>query len=185
MSKALFWDLTGTLGGQATSDIRQMEFFPFTFEALRLSSANGYLNIIITNQSAISKGKLTMEEYERRAEELRGILAANRANVEEFLCCPHARGDNCSCKKPKTSLVDYCVEKYSIDRKASFVIGDMGKNEIVLARNAGMKGILVLTGGGRGSLGEFRYTWAGYEADTIAENALTAVQWILQAHPEN
>ena len=54
----------------------------------------------------------------------------------------------------------------------------MGKNEIVLAENAGCKGALVLTGGGKGSLGEFRHTWEGFEADRIAENALEAARTI-------
>lgn len=57
----------------------------------------------------------------------------------------------------------------------------MGKNEIVMARNAGCKGGVVLTGGGKGSLGEFRNTWADYEADIIADNALEAIKTILIA----
>ena len=56
----------------------------------------------------------------------------------------------------------------------------MGKNEIVMARNAGCKGILVLTGGGKGSLGEYRHTWLDYEADIITDNALEAVKTILK-----
>ena len=56
----------------------------------------------------------------------------------------------------------------------------MGKNEIVMARNAGCKGVLVLTGGGKGSLGEFRNTWADYEADIIADNAFEAVKTLIK-----
>ncbi len=54
----------------------------------------------------------------------------------------------------------------------------MGKNEVILAHNAGCKSILVLTGGGNASLNEFRSTWAGYTANFITDNALTAVQQI-------
>jgi len=50
----------------------------------------------------------------------------------------------------------------------------------VMAYNAGCKGVLVLTGGGKGSLGEFRHTWAEYEAHIIADNALEAVRAILK-----
>lgn len=60
----------------------------------------------------------------------------------------------------------------------------MGKNEIVMAHNAGCKGILVLTGGGRASLDEFRHTWANYEADIIAENALEAIKQIVNIRGE-
>ena len=60
-------------------------------------------------------------------------------------------------------FIEDSIEKYGLDIKDCFVIGDMGMNEIVMAHNAGCKGVLVLTGGGQGSLGKFRDTWAGYE----------------------
>ena len=77
------------------------------------------------------------------------------------------------------------IQKYGLDTKNCFVIGDMGKNEIVMAYNAGCKGVLVLTGGGKGSLGEFRHTWAEYEAHIIADNALEAVKAILNEGKQN
>ena len=103
-------------------------------------------------------------------------LQKEGASIDEFLVCPHTSADHCSCKKPKTGFIDLCVKKYDLDISACYVVGDMGKNEIVMAHNAGCKGILVLTGGGKGSLHEFRDTWAGYDADLIAENALEAVK---------
>ena len=45
-----------------------------------------------------------------------------------------------------------------------------------MAKRAGCKGILVMTGGGKGSLGEYRYTWNAYEADFIANDALETVK---------
>lgn len=96
--------------------------------------------------------------------------------LEEILCCPHENADNCNCKKPKTGLIQESIKKYDLDIKQCFVVGDMGKNEIVMAHNAGCKGILVLTGGGKGSLSEFRDTWAEFEADIIAKNAFEAVK---------
>lgn len=56
----------------------------------------------------------------------------------------------------------------------------MGKNEIQLVRNADCLGVLVHTGGGgEDSLGCFRHTWAGVEADIIARDALNAAQEIV------
>ena len=73
------------------------------------------------------------------------------------------------------------AKKYGIDISSSYVIGDMGKNEIVMAHNAGCKGVLVLTGGGKDSLGNFRDTWAEHTADIIADNVLEAIKKILSA----
>lgn len=120
-----------------------------------------------------------MASYEQTKEAILADFNADEPLISEFLCCPHQSADRCSCKKPRTGLVDFCVEKYALDIRACYVIGDMGKNEIVMAHNAGCKGILVLTGGGRASLNEFRSTWADHEADLIAENALEAVKMIV------
>ncbi|HOJ10773.1 MAG TPA: HAD hydrolase-like protein [Clostridiales bacterium] len=61
----------------------------------------------------------------------------------------------------------------------AYVVGDIGMTDMVLARNINAKGILVLTGVGKGSLNEFRDTWKHIEDDYIAENVLDAVKWIM------
>ncbi len=178
MVKAIFYDLQGTLGGKATANIDSFMPYPFAKDALELARKKGYLNIIITNQSKIGKGILPLEVYLREHDRILNEFNSDEVLIDEFLFCPHQSSDNCNCKKPKTGLIDQCVDKYSIDLSRSYVIGDMGKNEIILAHNAGCKGILVLTGGGGDSLGKFRSTWADHEADMIAENVLEAIKSI-------
>lgn len=179
MGKALFWDLQGTLGGDAVASIELFEPYSFSKEALKLARDNGYTNIVITNQSRIGKGTLSTEVYDQEVDRILNYFNSDEVLIDEILCCPHQNSDNCECKKPKTWLIQLCVNKYNLNIKDCFVIGDMGKNEIVMAKNAGCKGILVLTGGGKGSLGEFRHTWASYEADIIADNAFEAVKAII------
>lgn len=176
MNRAIFWDLQGTLGGDAVGSIENFIPYPFSKEALLLSKSKGYLNIIITNQSNIGKGTLSLESYQRESKRILDYFNSDEALIEEFLCCPHQNQDNCNCKKPKTGLMLQCLEKYNIDISKSYVIGDMGKNEIIMAHNAGCKGILVLTGGGKDSLGKFRETWADHTADIIADNVLEAIK---------
>ena len=176
MAKAIFYDLQGTLGGEATADVNLFEPYPFAKEALALVKQKGYINVIITNQSRIGKGLLPLEVYEKTQERILRYFNSDGVLIDDFLFCPHTGADNCNCKKPKTGLIDQSAAKYGIDLSQSFVIGDMGKNEIVLAHNAGCKGILVLTGGGKDSLGKFRDTWKDHEADMVEENVLEAVR---------
>ncbi len=178
MNKAVFWDLQGTLGGNAVSNIKEFEPYQFAKEALSKAKDLGFLNIVVTNQSGIAKGMLTIEEYERERDRILADLNSESVLIDDFLCCPHSRAEGCHCKKPKTGMLDEAAKKYDLDISSCFVIGDMGMNEIVMAKNAGCPGILVLTGAGCGSLGEFRDTWKDYEADFIAENALEAVRII-------
>ncbi len=147
---------------------------------MKLAKDNGFKNIVITNQSKIGKGILPLEVYKREEKRILGYFNSGEVLIEEILCCPHQSSDNCGCKKPKTGFIEAAIEKYELDIKACYVIGDMGKSDIVMAHNAGCKGVLVLTGGGQGSLGKFRDTWAGYEAHMIAENALEAVKAIIK-----
>ncbi len=123
-----------------------------------------------------NKGKLTIGAYEREISRILDYFNDDELLLSEILYCPHTGPDACECKKPKTGLINICVHKYELKIEDCYVIGDMGKNEIIMAKNAGCKGILVLTGGGIGSLGEFRHTWAAYEADLIADNAYEAVK---------
>ncbi|NLJ25619.1 MAG: HAD hydrolase-like protein [Firmicutes bacterium] len=68
--------------------------------------------------------------------------------------------DDCDCKKPLPGLVERAVRDFGINVSESYVIGDMGAADMKLAETYGAKGILVLTGVGKGSVGEFRHTWA-------------------------
>ncbi len=133
----------------------------------------------ITNQSQISKGNLTIDEYYAKLADLKKELKTQNAHFDEVYCCPHRRKDNCSCKKPNTGMIDMACNDYLIDLSKSYVIGDMGKNDMVLAKNIGAKGILVLTGVGKNSLEELRSTWADVEPTYIADNVLEAAKMII------
>ena len=175
---AAFIDFQGTLGGEATADIRDLILYPFAAEAIRLLNTSGVLAIGVTNQSHIAKGLLSWADYERELARVTACLTQAGARLDAVYCCPHDKGDNCLCKKPKTGMIDKACLDFAIDLPHSYVIGDMGMNDIVLAKNAGTRGILVLTGAGEGSLGAYRHTWAGYEADYIAQNVWEAAQII-------
>lgn len=180
MSKlAVYLDFQGTLGGSGTDDIRAFSFYPFSIEAIRLLNDNDVLAIGTTNQSHIAKGELTLEQYHEKLRLLREELASHGARLDAVYMCPHSRKDRCACKKPATGMVDQARRDFDIDRAREYVVGDMGMSDMLLAGNIGAKGVLVLTGAGQSSLGDYRHTWSGVDAHHIAENALEAVRWIL------
>lgn len=76
--------------------------------------------------------------------------------------------------------VELSSKKTHIDLTESYVIGDMGASDMVMANKAGAKGILVRTGVGEGSLTEFRNDWSEIEPDYVADNVLQAVKWVLE-----
>ena len=52
---------------------------------------------------------------------------------------------DCECRKPKTGMIDEAVKKYNIDLSKSYMVGD-STMDLELARNAGVKSVLVDTG---------------------------------------
>jgi len=106
MNKAIFWDLQGTLGGDAIGSIEN--FVPYTFSksALSLAKSKGYLNIIITNQSNIGKGTLPLEIYKREERRILDYFNSEKLLIDEFLCCPHQSKDNCTRECTKVKQVD-------------------------------------------------------------------------------
>lgn len=103
---AVFIDFQGTLGGSGLDDIRTMALYPFSAEAIRKLNDARVLAIGITNQSRIAKGELTWEAYEKELQRIKDELSEKNAYLDAVYCCPHARKDNCNCKKPKTGMID-------------------------------------------------------------------------------
>ena len=176
---AVFLDFQGTLGGNGIDDIMSLDFYPFSVEAIKNLNDNGILAIGITNQSHIAKGELTWEEYEKKLRQLKNELSYNNARFDAVYCCPHSRENNCDCKKPKTGLIDSAKKDFDIAVEKSYVVGDMGMNDMVLAKNIGAKAILVLTGVGKSSMSEYRHTWQNIEPDFVAKNVIEAVDYII------
>lgn len=177
--KTVFMDLQGTLGGNPIGDISDFEFYPRALEALKLLFNHGCRLIVITNQSRIAKGYLTMETYESKRQKIVATAEAYGIDNLEFYCCPHRNEDNCKCKKPKTELFNQANEKEAIDKETSYMIGDMGMSDMLFAHNLKIKKALVLTGVGQGSLNEYRSTWQETEAEYVGSDIYEAATWII------
>jgi len=177
--KAVFLDLQGTLGGDGFGDILGFAFFPFSACAIKLLNDVGLLSIVITNQTHISRGDFTYGEFEARMYELQQELAQSGAKLDSFYCCPHVPKDKCLCRKPQPGMLLQAQKDFDLDLSQCYLIGDRGDADIALARIVGCKAILVRTGLGCSSLGQYRDTWADIEPDYIAQDVLDGTRWII------
>ena len=178
--RAVFLDLQGTLGGKGLGNILDFSFYPFSIPAIKLFNQANLLVIVITNQSHISKGYFTHDDFEKRIEELKQELAKHAAKWDAVYCCPHASEDNCSCRKPLPGMVLQAQKDFDLDLSQSYLIGDVGAWDMVLARSVGCRAILVRTGLGKGSLSQYRHLWEDIEPDFVAQNVLDAARRILK-----
>jgi D-glycero-D-manno-heptose 1,7-bisphosphate phosphatase len=149
MKKAVFLDRDGTLikDNGYISNIKDVVFYNFTFECLRKLQKK-YLLFIVTNQSGISKGFLSIDDLDYVHNYILNKLSEKGIVIREIYSCPHVKEDNCICRKPNPYFINLAKEKYNLDVENSFVIGDH-PSDIGLAINSGAKGIYVLTGHGQ------------------------------------
>ncbi|MCZ7611104.1 MAG: HAD-IIIA family hydrolase [Ignavibacterium sp.] len=68
-----------------------------------------------------------------------------------FFYCPYHPDFNnpelCKCRKPEIGMITEAVSKFNIDLSKSYFVGDSDV-DILAAKNAGLKSILVKTGKG-------------------------------------
>ena len=183
--RAVFLDLQGTLGGEGLGDIRDFSFFPGAAGAIKLLNDAGLLVIVLTNQSHIAKGCFSYEEFEERMSQLTRKLTEQGASVDAVYCCPHGKDDGCTCKKPLPGMVFRARRDFELDVIACYLVGDCGVTDMVLAQAAGCRAILVRTGLGESSLGEYRHLWAEVEPDFIASDVLEAVRWVIASERDD
>ena len=146
---AVFLDRDGTIIEDRgnLSHPSQVVFFSDTVASLRCLSAHFAL-FIVTNQSGVAKGAISMPEVEAVNHHLRSHLSAQGINFLATYVCPHERGDGCACIKPNPYFLQKAEGEFGVDLRRSFVIGDH-PHDAALAKNAGAHGIYVLSGHGR------------------------------------
>jgi D-glycero-D-manno-heptose 1,7-bisphosphate phosphatase len=179
LKPAVFLDRDGTINEEVgyLNHPSRLKLLPGVAEALKRLTERGYLLFVVTNQSGPARGYFPEELVFKINSMIERRLKRRGVKIEEFFVCLHHPNDNCSCRKPKTGLIELAFKKYPIDRERSFVVGDR-LIDVELAKNAGLKGILVLTGYGKGEL-EYVLPKKEVKPDFIAKNLKEAVSYIL------
>ena len=177
--KAVFVDRDGTLNVNIDylSDPAGYRLYPGAAEGLRLLRENGFLIIIVTNQSGIGRGIFDEKTLGRIHDKMRSDLAAGGATIDALYFCPHRPEDNCSCRKPNTAMFERAIREHGIDPAMSFVIGDM-KLDIEAGRKIGARTALVPEPRNRDRTLREMGGW-GFHPDFVGKDFLSAVHWII------
>jgi D-glycero-D-manno-heptose 1,7-bisphosphate phosphatase len=185
--RAVFIDRDGTISEEVgyVNHPTRYRVFPFAAEAVRALNEAGWLAVLVTNQAGVARGYFAEDMISRVHAMLEQELRRGGARLDAIYYCPHhpSVGEppyrlDCDCRKPKPGLIRRAAAEFDIDLARSWMIGDRyGDTE--LARNAGTRSALVLTGYGRGEFEHQRAAWR-HQPDLIAENLLEAVHEILR-----
>jgi len=162
---AVFLDRDGVLNQNRADYVRtweQVEFLPGVFEAMQRLAGSPFMVVVVTNQSAVGRGLMTVE----------GLAAINGGIVQQVqqaggridavYTCPHRPDEGCPCRKPRPGMLLQAAQDLGIDLERSYLVGD-AISDMEAALSAGCQPVMVRTGRGR------------KQAAGLADNGLEAV----------
>lgn len=185
MNKAVFFDRDGTINEEAgyIRDLNNLKLIKGASDAIEKIRKEGYLAILITNQSGPARGYYNEAWVNTLNSTVQSLLEKEGTKLDGIYYCPHLPDGTvkeytmeCDCRKPGTALFMQAKEKFDIDLSKSFMVGDKA-TDVEAGHNAGCKGILLKTGYGEQVLdGKYQNI---PDADYIAEDISDAANWIL------
>ena len=153
INKAIFFDRDGVLikDMHYIKESKYVSLMKGAKEILSYTNNLGYLNIIITNQSGISRNFFTWEDYERVTYRMLKMI-----NMPNSITAIYANGEGPnelnsaeSWRKPNPNMLIKASQDFNIDLSKSFIIGDR-LSDMQAGHKAGLKNLVhVLTGHGK------------------------------------
>lgn len=151
MHPAIFLDRDGVIIENRPAYVRswaEVAIYPQALAALARLSAGASKIVLVTNQSAVGRGLLSLEQAQEINARLVAEIERAGGRIDGVYLCPHAPEEGCECRKPRPGLFLQAAAELSLDLGRSAMIGD-ALSDLEAARNAGIpRAILVLTGRG-------------------------------------
>ena len=155
MFPAVFLDRDGVLIENRADYIRewsQVVFLPNTISALSKFRNTEYKIVMVTNQSAVGRGLISLNTAKEINRRLAGVIEENGGRIDAVYMCPHAPEDRCDCRKPRSGLLLQAARELSLDLSSSWMIGDAW-SDLLAGQSTNLRGvILVKTGRGMDQL---------------------------------
>jgi D-glycero-D-manno-heptose 1,7-bisphosphate phosphatase len=176
---AVFLDRDGTINEEMgyINHLSRFCLLPEAAPAIRRLNDAGLPVVVITNQSGAARGYFPATLVDEVHRHLHDLLAQAGARVDAIYACLHAPDAGCSCRKPQPGLILQAAQDLNLDLSRSYLVGDRYM-DIKTAANAGVQGILVLTGYGRGEYEQF-HVQSQPRPVHVAATLLDAVDFIL------
>ena len=131
--KAIFLDRDGTINVEKNYlyKIEDFEFLPGVIDGLKKLQDNGFLLVVVTNQSGIARGYYTEEDLKKLNEWMISTLEQSGIHISAIYYCPHhpealneKYRKKCDCRKPEIGLFLKAARDLDIDISKSYAIGD-------------------------------------------------------------
>ncbi|MCK8828153.1 HAD family hydrolase [Natroniella acetigena] len=125
MTKAVFLDRDGVINKyeQPVNQAKDLILYPWTASSIKKLNETDFKVYVVTNQGGIESGYFTAQDLEEIHQHLIEQLQLKEATIDDIAYCPHFKSD-CKCRKPKPGMVLELADKYNIELKKSYLVGD-------------------------------------------------------------
>lgn len=149
-------------------DPERVQLFPRSAPALRSLREAGYRLILVSNQSGVGRGLISLDQLWAVHQRLEELLHNQGVTLDAAYFCPHAPEERCSCRKPSPGMVQAALEDFPTCREESALAGDRSA-DILLAKAMGLAAIQIHREGAEPLS----------QADIQAQDLWEAAQWLL------
>lgn len=150
MNGAVFLDRDGVIIENREDYVKSwadVTYVPGALEAIRQLTEAGWPVIMVTNQSAVGRGIITIPFLEWLHNRMLAEIEAAGGSVLAVYYCPHRPDGECTCRKPRPGMLQQAALDHNINLASSYIVGD-ALSDIAAGRAVGTRGVLVKTGRG-------------------------------------
>jgi D-glycero-D-manno-heptose 1,7-bisphosphate phosphatase len=148
LPKALFLDRDGVVNVEKNYlyKIDDFELMEGILDVCRHYEAKGYLIIIVTNQSGISRGYYTENDFKHLSDWMVEHFKSLGITITRIYHCPHHESIDgaCDCRKPEPGMLLEAQHDFDLDMESSVMIGD-NERDIQAAIRAGVRTNILLS----------------------------------------
>jgi len=146
--KTIFLDRDGVINKEVgyLHKIKDFKFIDGVFDACLYFRSLGYQLIIVTNQSGIDRGYYNEDDFHVVNNWMLEKFSKKDINILDVFFCPHGPESDCNCRKPKPGMFNQANNKYGIDMKNSWMIGDK-EADVQAAKTAGIQNTILVKSG--------------------------------------
>ncbi|CAH1388025.1 D-glycero-beta-D-manno-heptose-1,7-bisphosphate 7-phosphatase [Candidatus Nitrotoga sp. M5] len=120
---------------------------PGSLEAIARLVQADYRVVVVTNQSGVGRGLLDMFTLNTIHDKMHKMVTQAAGRIDAIFYCPHSEAANCTCRKPKTGMLEAIAMRYNVNLHGVPMVGD-SLRDLEPAAKMGAQPILVLTGKG-------------------------------------
>ena len=148
--KVIFLDRDGVINQEVgyLHKSKDFKFIDGIFEACKYFQSLEYKVVIVTNQSGIARGYYQEEDFHLLTKWMLTQFHNIDIDILDVFFCPHSPKSTCKCRKPKPGMLLEARDKYDINMKDSWMIGDK-EVDIEAAIAAGVNNTILVKSGHR------------------------------------